>query len=297
MEFKEQLKQEQLYIEKLLEKYLPVSHSSYSEKVIEAMRYSLLAGGKRIRPIFIKKSYECFKPESIENIDAFLVAIEMIHTYSLIHDDLPAIDNDELRRGLPTCHIKFGEDIAILAGDALLNHAFEVMIEDSINKSAHKALRAMQVIARASGTQGMIGGQVADVLYDHQPKSIELLQYIHRHKTAAIIEASFACGAILADASEKDIEKSRCIGNNIGLAFQIQDDILDVVGSQEELGKPIHSDLKNSKDTYVTLVGIEAAQQIINTLINDAILLLKQFKQSESHFLIDFMEYIKMRRY
>lgn len=294
MNFKEELKQKQQHIEQLLMKYLPKTNTQYNQLVIDAMQYSLMAGGKRIRPIFMYEAYRMCQG-SKEAINAFMSAIEMIHTSSLIHDDLPAMDNDDLRRGMPTCHIKYREDIAILAGDALLNCAFEIMIEKAVSDPDINLIKAMRAVARASGTNGMIGGQVADVLNENKPIDLDCLNYIHLNKTSAMIEGSFMAGALLAGASDEIVEDFRRIGRDIGLAFQIQDDVLDVTSTQEILGKPINSDLKNQKTTYVTLKGIDESIRIVNELLEDAIDLLKKFKDIDSQFMVKFVEYLKTR--
>lgn len=293
MEFKENFKKKQDHINEILMRFMPKSEIAPIDPLIEAMTYSLLAGGKRIRPLFMKETFEaCGGTGDI--IEAYMASIEMIHTYSLIHDDLPALDNDDLRRGMPTCHIQYGENIAILAGDALLNRAFEIMIEANVQAIDLFYLRAMQELAQAAGTRGMIGGQVADVLNDSKPIDLELLNYIHMHKTSALIEASFVVGALMARAQGHVVETFRNIGRNIGLAFQIQDDLLDVIGSSEELGKPLGSDEKNNKVTYVTLMGIEASKQIVQEKLNEANQLLKNFEKCE--FLIEFIEYLRIRK-
>lgn len=294
MEFKHALKEKQDDVEKLLIKYLPESNQ-YNQKVIDAMQYSLMAGGKRIRPILLSEVFQLLNGKNM-NVGVYQVALEMIHTYSLIHDDLPAMDNDALRRGLPTCHIQFGEDIAILAGDALLNQAFEIMLKDVMKQNELLLVRVMSEIAEASGVQGMIGGQVADVLNEGKGMDQGCLDYIHLHKTAAIIRAAFAAGAILAKASEAAINDFRKIGNNIGLAFQIQDDLLDVLGDEKELGKPLHSDAKNNKTTYITLFGIDDSKARLNRLFSESLELLKKYTPDENTFLCKFIHYLQTRK-
>ncbi len=293
MDFIENFKKNQENINDILMKFMPESEIVHIDPIIKAMTYSLLAGGKRIRPVFMRETFKaCGGTE--DAIEVFMASIEMIHTYSLIHDDLPALDNDELRRGMPTCHIQFGENMAILAGDALLNRAFEIIIDESTRSGDLYHLRAMQELAKASGTRGMIGGQVADVLNENKPIDLELLNYIHLHKTSALIEAAFVIGALLAHAQEQEVETFRNIGRNIGLAFQIQDDLLDVTGTTQELGKPMGSDEKNKKVTYVTLMGLEASEEIVEQKLNEAIVLLKSFQNCE--FLVEFIEYLRVRK-
>lgn len=295
MEFKSKLVEKQKYIEKLLLEYLPKSDTKYNKIIIDAMEYSLLAGGKRIRPIFMWEAYKICNGK-INSINPFMAAMEMIHTYSLIHDDLPAMDNDDLRRGKATCHIKFGEDMAILAGDGLLNRAFEVMLNEAVmNNGELNILKAANKIGNASSVNGMIGGQVADIKFENKIIDLDILNYIHKNKTSALIEASFVAGALLADASSEMIHEFEKIGNCIGLAFQIQDDILDVVGNEKELGKPIKSDIKNNKTTYVDLVGLDKSKEIVAELLDDAINKIKNISNQEHSFLLEIIYYLKNR--
>lgn len=244
------------YVNAIINKYAP-KEEAMQEIIMKAMNYSLLAGGKRLRPLIMLETYKLFGGDNVE-IEPYMAAIEMIHTYSLIHDDLPAMDNDDYRRGRKTNHVVYGEDIAILAGDALLNYAFEIMSEEAYNNAdAKKCVRALSIIGRKAGIYGMIGGQTIDVKTEGMPIGMDVVLEIHRLKTAALIEASMMVGAILAGASEKEIEDVERIANCIGLAFQIQDDILDITSTADVLGKPVYSDEKNEKTTYVSLVGIE----------------------------------------
>lgn len=264
-------------IEKILKKYLP-EKEGYQKTIMEAMEYSLMAGGKRLRPMLMWESYRLFGGEG-SAIEPFMAAIEMIHTYSLVHDDLPAMDNDEYRRGRKTTHIVYGEDMGILAGDALLNYAFETACRAFEEEPEH-ALRigkALKILADKAGIYGMIGGQVVDVQESGKAVSGEVLDFIYRLKTSALIEASMMAGAVLAGAKEEQVSRMEQIAGKTGLAFQIQDDILDVTSTEEVLGKPIHSDEKNQKTTYVTLLGIEQAQKKVEELSNEAIALLHQF--------------------
>lgn len=272
-------------IENIIKKYLP-EEEGYQKQVIEAMNYSFLAGGKRLRPMLMLETYRMFGGKS-EVIEPFMAAIEMIHTYSLIHDDLPAMDNDEYRRGRKTTHIVYGEDMGILAGDALLNYAFETACRAFEEESEH-ALRigkALKILADKAGIYGMIGGQVVDVQESGKAVSGEVLDFIYRLKTSALIEASMMAGAVLAGAEEGQVSRMEQIAGKIGLAFQIQDDILDVTSTTELLGKPVHSDEKNEKTTYVTWKGIEKAHEDVERLTQEAVDLLRKFPAKD-----DFLE-------
>jgi len=295
MEFNQEFDNRIQYIEKVLTKYIPADYTEYSKIVVDAMKYSLFSNGKRLRPIFLLESFNICNGDS-KIIEPFIAAIEMIHTYSLIHDDLPAMDNDDLRRGKPTCHVKYGEDIAILAGDALLNYAFEIIINESLDYYSKSYLNAMKVLSKASGIYGMIGGQVADVLNEGKKIDIELLNYIHLHKTSALIEAAFIIGAMLAGSSKEEINIFKDIGRNIGLAFQIQDDLLDILSTEEELGKPIKSDYKNSKVTYVSLKGIDESNNIVKRLYNDALTKINKINSENSEFLVALLENLLYRK-
>lgn len=284
----EQMRKEKIaHIEKVLVKYLP-KEEGYAAKVMEAMNYSALAGGKRLRPMLMEETYRMFGG-SEEVIEPFMVAQEMIHTYSLVHDDLPCMDNDEYRRGRKTTHAVYGEGMAVLAGDALLNYAFETACNAfALKEDVQKVASAMTILAKKAGIYGMIGGQTADIMAENaEPESVteELLLYIHENKTAALIQSSMMIGAILAGADTKQINDIEKIGYNIGIAFQIQDDILDVTGTFEELGKPIGSDEENNKVTCVTLMGLEKAKEEVEKLSNEAVSLL-----SEMGYEHDFLE-------
>lgn len=280
MEFKTELEKRVSFIEGIIDKYLVgnTSDKVLQNEIFEAMKYSVMAGGKRLRPMFLLETLRLFGGEEKEAYP-FMAAIEYIHTYSLVHDDLPAMDNDDYRRGRKTTHIVYGEDMAILAGDGLLNYAFETAINGVI-QSGNKgnAINALQVLSKKAGVFGMIGGQVVDVKNDGKPIAIDTLEYINELKTGALIEASMMVGAILAGADEKAVAKIEKIAGNIGKAFQIQDDILDVISTDEELGKPVHSDEKNSKSTYVTLLGIDGASNKVKELTDEAIGLLNEFE-------------------
>lgn len=268
MEFKDVLKEKINYIETLLNEYMP-KEEGYQQTIMQAMNYSLEAGGKRLRPILTLESCKIVGGKE-EDAIPFAVAIEMIHTYSLIHDDLPALDNDDLRRGKPTNHKVFGEAMATLAGDALLNYAFEVMLSSSIDKKdSNKYLKAINEIAKHAGIYGMIGGQVVDVESENKIIDKEKLDFIHLNKTAAMIIGCMRAGAIIGGASEEELEKVTKYGKNIGLSFQIVDDILDITGDEVKLGKPIGSDIENHKSTYPSLLGLEKSRQIARQLIED----------------------------
>lgn len=262
MNFKEELKDRVDHIEAILKEYLP-KEEGWQKTVIAAMNYSVLAGGKRLRPMLMEETYRLFGGKGRE-IEPFMAAIEMIHTYSLVHDDLPAMDNDEYRRGRKTTHVVYGEAMAILAGDGLLNYAFETATKSfTMEGDLEKKARALSVLAQKAGIYGMIGGQTADIEAEDLGDQVttEHLMFIHAHKTSALIEAAMMTGAILAGASQEEIAQIEKAAYEIGIAFQIQDDILDVTSTLEMLGKPIGSDAKNHKTTYVTLKGLEESRK------------------------------------
>lgn len=275
-DFQIQMKQKVQNIEGILQEYLP-KQKGYQSVIMEAMSYSLLAGGKRLRPMLMQETYSLFQGTS-KAIQPFMAAIEMIHTYSLVHDDLPAMDNDEYRRGRKTTHVVYGEDMGILAGDALLNYAFETAFKAFVSDPEDGLLigRALTVLGEKAGIYGMIGGQVIDVKETGHAVTKEVLDTIYELKTAALIEASMMIGAILAGATEEVVKKVEKIAHYVGIAFQIQDDILDVTSTEEVLGKPIHSDEKNEKTTYVTLMGTTEAGKVVEELSEKAIGLLHQ---------------------
>ncbi|OUP84843.1 farnesyl-diphosphate synthase [Lachnoclostridium sp. An169] len=285
MSFNEEYKQRTEYIEEVLKKYLP-EKEGYQSVIMDAMEYSLMAGGKRLRPILMLETYRLFGGSGKE-IEPFLAAIEMIHTYSLVHDDLPAMDNDDYRRGRKTTHIVYGEDMGILAGDALLNYAFETALRVFDGNPEHcvRAGKALKILAQKAGINGMIGGQVVDVKESGHAVSGEMLDFIYRLKTGALLEASMMVGAVMAGASDGDVEAIGKIAGKIGLAFQIQDDILDVTSTTEQLGKPVHSDEKNEKTTYVTWKGIEEARKDTTRLTREAVEELHRFLSGD-----DFLE-------
>lgn len=264
-------------IEEMIEPYMP-AEEGYQKTVLAAMNYAVKAGGKRLRPMMLRLCYEMFaKTKDEEVVRPFMAAMEMIHTYSLVHDDLPAMDNDEYRRGRKTTHVVYGEDMAILAGDALLNYAFETAVkafvlepEDSLTIG-----NAIRVLGEKAGIYGMLGGQVIDVKETGHAVSKDVLDTIYELKTGALIEAAMMIGAILGGASQEEVKTVERIASLVGLAFQVQDDILDVISTQEELGKPIHSDEKNEKTTYVTLLGIDDAKKVVEEKSEEAISLLQ----------------------
>lgn len=237
--------------------------------IYEAMKYSLLAGGKRLRPIMAIMACELFDGD-INEVMNFACSIEMIHTYSLIHDDLPAMDNDDFRRGKLTNHKVFGEGFAILAGDALLNKAFEIMHQELIKNPKLEYIKAAAYISKASGTQGMIGGQCIDLYYENKDINLDILNTMHDKKTGAMIRAPLVVGALISGAKEEDIQRLEKFGQLIGLAFQISDDILDVEGSVEKLGKKTGSDANNNKSTFVSYYGLEKSKEMAKDIIKEA---------------------------
>ena len=282
MSFKEEYKKRIAYIEEVLKTYLP-KQEGYQKLIMEAMEYSLMAGGKRLRPMLMWETFRLFGGEG-KVIGPFMAAIEMIHTYSLVHDDLPAMDNDEYRRGRKTTHVVYGEDMGILTGDALLNYAFETacLAFDMEPENSSRIGQAMKILASKAGIYGMIGGQVVDVKSAGQDVSGEMLDFIYRLKTSALIESSVMTGALLAGASGEETEKMEQIARRVGLAFQIQDDILDVTSTTEVLGKPVHSDEKNEKTTYVTWKGLEEAKKDVALMTEEAIGILHTLKGEKS---------------
>lgn len=278
-------------VEAVIQKYLP-EEIGYQKTVLEAMNYSVLAGGKRLRPMLMEETYRLFGGNS-KIVEPFMAAIEMIHTYSLVHDDLPSMDNDEYRRGRKTTHVVYGEGMAILAGDGLLNYAFETALKAFDVEPTNPAIgKAMQVLARKAGVYGMIGGQTADIEAEDMEQSKvtnELLLFIHENKTAALIQSSMMIGAILAGASNESVVAVEKIAYNVGIAFQIQDDILDITSSLEVLGKMTGSDEKNNKVTYVTLNGMEKSKEDVEKLSKEAIDLLDSF-ENKNEFLNQLIE-------
>jgi len=282
--WKDDLKRHIAEVEEILAEYLPEQKGVYYERVIDAMRYSFYAGGKRLRPMMMLESFRMFGGQSEDIVKPYMAALEMIHTYSLIHDDLPAMDNDDYRRGRLTNHKQYDEATAILAGDGLLNFAFETVSNAMMETVSagdcellRRQTRALQILGHKAGVFGMIGGQVADIEAEKKADaSKEELLFIHANKTAALIQAALTIGAVLAGASDEEIIKAEKIGYNVGVAFQIQDDILDCIGDEAVLGKPVGSDAKNQKTTYVSLEGLEKAQTDQRQLSDEAIAMLDE---------------------
>lgn len=293
MNFKEELKKYIEIVERELKKY--IKQDKCPEYILnESMEYSLLAGGKRLRPILIMTSYSLFKSD-VEKSYKFAVAMEMVHTFSLIHDDLPGIDNDDYRRGKLTNHKKYNEATAILAGDALLNKAYNILIEDISNSENGERQRKINALYELSyGIDRMIAGEYVDTEYEGKQISSEYLEYMHENKTGALIKASLRIGAILAGASNSDIEKLSQYAEKIGLAFQIKDDILAEVGNQEELGKPVGNDRERGKCTYVTKYGLDKAQKMLDDITIEAIEIIKNYNKN-SEFLVELAQYINNR--
>lgn len=281
-------------IEKIIKEYLP-KEEGYQKTIMEAMNYSILAGGKRLRPMLMLETYRLFGGTS-KTIYSFMAAIEMIHTYSLVHDDLPAMDNDEYRRGRKTTHIVYGEAMGILAGDALLNYAFETAAGAFQLEPENPAVgQAMLVLARKAGIYGMIGGQVVDVESEGTVIDKEKLDFIHLHKTSALLESAMVIGAILAGANKEEQNLVEKAAGKIGLAFQIQDDILDITSTTEELGKPVGSDEKNGKNTYVAFEGLEKSKEDVKKLSESAMEDLQKLPY-ENPFLIELIKELIERK-
>ncbi|MCR4693942.1 MAG: polyprenyl synthetase family protein [Pseudobutyrivibrio sp.] len=283
-------------LEEIIYSYLPQVQGMQST-IFDAMDYSVKAGGKRLRPILMSETYRMFGGQD-DVINPFLAAIEMIHTYSLVHDDLPAMDNDMLRRGKPTTHAKYGEAMAILAGDGLLNFAFETASTafDKADVNLKHVARAFRTLSTKAGVYGMIGGQVVDVESEKTGQEIteEKLDFIYDLKTGALIEASMTIGAILAGACDAEIKEVEEVAKNIGLAFQIQDDILDIEGDEATLGKPIGSDEKNQKATYVSFAGMENSKKEVKKLTDQAVEKLHSLGRDDE-FLTELMNYLVYR--
>ena len=289
---KELLKEQIKFTDGYLDKYL-AEKDNPQNIIYKAMRYSVFAGGKRLRPILMMNTCKMCGGD-VNEVIPFACALEMIHTYSLIHDDLPAMDNDDLRRGMPTSHIKFGEATAILAGDALLNKAFEVVSQYNGN-NPQRAIKAMNMLAVSSGTEGMIGGQIVDMESEGKDITLDELKYLHLNKTGAIIRSACTVGALMGGASDGEIKAVDEFAQNLGVAFQIQDDILDVTSTLEELGKPVFSDEKNEKTTYVTLYGIEKSKEIVKKLSDEACEILSSFGE-KAEFLVELTKYLTDRK-
>ena len=295
--FQDELKKRTEEIEAVLKSYLP-KEEGFAKTMAQAMNYSLMAGGKRLRPMLILETCRMFGGEE-KLAYPFMTAMEMIHTHSLVHDDLPPLDNDDYRRGRLTTHKVYGEAMGVLSGVALLNYAYEVMLtafdltEDDYG--IQRVVKALKVIANKTGIYGMLGGQSVDVENDGKPMSREMLDYIYKNKTSALIEGSMMAGAILGGASSEEVAVVEKAASQIGLAFQIQDDILDVTSTTEELGKPIHSDEKNHKTTYVTIMGINEASQQVADLSEEAVKLLEGLNK-KNEFLLTLVKELVGRR-
>ncbi len=293
-DFEEKLLVKAAEAEAVLQKFLP-KEEGYQKLVIEAMNYSVLAGGKRIRPVLMMETYRAFGGSDLSVLEPFMAAMEMIHNYSLVHDDLPALDNDEYRRGRETTHVVYGAGMATIAGDGLLNYAYETAIKSFTvdadlpaydGKIRDRRVQALEILAGKAGIYGMVGGQCADICAENKASvTEEELLYIHENKTAALLEGSMMIGALLAGADAKAVEAVEQAAKKIGVAFQIQDDILDVVGDEKQLGKPVGSDEKNGKTTYVTLKGLEASKADVKRLSDEAVEILGTADKSEE-FLI-----------
>ena len=281
--FQDELKKRTEEINKVIQSYLP-AEEGFAKTMAQAMNYSILAGGKRLRPMLILETLRLFGGEE-KLVYPFMAAMEMIHTYSLVHDDLPAMDNDEYRRGRKTTHIVYGEAMGILAGDALLNYAFETAVK-AFEIAPEKSLligKALKILAEKAGIYGMIGGQVVDVASCGVGLDEGMLNFIYELKTGALIESSMMIGALLAGAEDAELEKVQKIASDVGIAFQIQDDILDVTSTTEELGKPVHSDEKNEKTTYVTLKGLEKATRDVEVISQEALELLSGLDRENTY--------------
>lgn len=285
--FKEELKKRTEEVEQIVYSYMP-KEKGYQKNIIEAMNYSLTAGGKRLRPMLVQETARLFGCEGGE-VDPFMAAIEMIHTYSLVHDDLPAMDNDDYRRGKLTTHKKFGHAMGVLAGDGLLNYAYEICAKAVLfAKDKERAAAAFGILAEKSGIYGMVGGQTVDVEYTDKAMEPDVLKFIHELKTGALIQAAMMMGAVLAGAGREEVEKIEKAALMVGMAFQIQDDILDVTSTMEVLGKPVFSDEKNNKTTYVTILGLEEAKRKVKEYSDGAIEILESLNR-KNEFLSDLL--------
>ncbi len=300
MNFKEMQLAKAGQIEAIIKKYLP-EETGYQKTVFEAVNYSIMAGGKRLRPMLMQECFTLFGGEG-EVIEPFMCALEMIHNYSLVHDDLPAMDNDEYRRGRKTTWTVYGDGMAVLAGDGLLNLAFETALsafDSAKDKEEYQRIaKAAQILAKKAGIYGMIGGQTADIEAEEGGSLVtsEMLLFIHENKTAALIQAAMMIGATLAGATDKAVADMETAAYNIGIAFQIQDDILDVTSTTEVLGKPVGSDEKNNKLTYVSLNGLEASKAEVRRLSEEAIQILNSYER-KNEFLNELVESLITRAY
>ena len=294
MDFKIKLKEYQEIVNKELEKYIK-DKNCYEKILNESVEYSLMAGGKRLRPILVLDTYKLFK-DDYENVIPYAIALEMIHNFSLIHDDLPEIDNDDFRHGIPTNHKKFNHATALLAGDALFNQAYIVLSEDlkkeSVQELLVRKIRSFNEFSKA--VDRMIAGEYLDTELENKQIEKELLKYIHENKTGALLKLSVRMGAILAGASEEDLEKLSCFADKIGLAFQIKDDILSEEGDEKITGKPVGNDRELKKCTYVSFYGLDGAKKELNKIINEALELLNEYGD-KAEFLRGLTIYIRDR--
>lgn len=313
--FNEILQEKTKKLDRVIRSFLP-EEKGLQKTVIEAMNYSVTVGGKRMRPLLMEETFRLCggREEEFPLLEPFMAAIEMIHTYSLVHDDLPAMDNDAYRRGKKTTWSVYGETMGILAGDGLLNYAFETALQalelcgsddrryftTAPDPKYHmqRLTKAMVILAKKAGIYGMIGGQTADIEAEKQQEALraEQLLFIHEHKTAALIQAAMMIGAVIAGVTDgEQLKKLETCAYNIGIAFQIQDDILDVVGDSEELGKPVGSDEQNHKQTYVTINGLEQSKRDVETMTEEAIAILDSF-EGENTFLKEYLLLLVHRR-
>lgn len=283
-------------INQIIQPYIQ-KKDGFNDHIIDVIDYAFNPGGKRLRPLFMALTYEMLTGKSnLEQIAPFMSAIEMIHTYSLIHDDLPALDNDDLRRGKPSVHVAYSEDMAILAGDALLNLAYEVLFDELYRHPDQANIMAARIISSCAGLQGMVGGQVVDMRNDHSGIDEEILNYIHINKTAKLLIASMVSIGYITKSEAAVIKQLEEIGKILGLAFQIQDDVLDQVSSEAELGKPIHSDERNDKTTYVSIHGLDDSIKTYESLFETCMAQLEELNPIHSNHLIALIKYIKNRR-
>lgn len=296
MDFQKELSERSIYASDVVTEMIPKSQN-FTLEIVEAMEYSLSAGGKRLRPILIHAFYNLYSGKEAV-YKPFMAGMEMLHTYSLVHDDLPALDNDDLRRGKPTTHVKYGEDVGILAGDGLLHLAYETCLKAfEHGDNCNNVLKAMKIFGSKTGLNGMFGGQAADVINTGKNISDELLYYIYKNKTSALIEGSMMIGAALAGADDGDLEIIENIGFNIGMAFQIRDDILDVYGDEKIFGKPVLSDDRNNKKTYLTINGLEKSRNDVELFTKKAVNMLCNLgnNNEEREFLKELFIYLTSR--
>ena len=295
MNFKEELRNYQEYINGKLEEYVKEyidKPNLYEKKLNDSIIYSLLAGGKRIRPVLILSTYKLFK-DDIDICIPYFIAMEMVHNFSLIHDDLPAIDNDDFRHNIPTNHKKFGESTAILAGDALLNYAYIVLSKDIVDNVSNEKLKIFNEFSQA--ILNMITGEFVDIEWENKKISNEMLLYMHKNKTGALIKESVRIGAILGGANEQELKILTNYADNIGLAFQIKDDILSEIGDEKVMGKPAHNDKEANKSTFVTKYGLDKSFEMLNAITDESVSLLNETFKDRAWFLVEFAKYIRDR--